>query len=132
MSGSAYTVIAIMLVVTAGLMYAFTVFKLPKPTGEFKVGTQTFHLVDTKREEIFEEARDGKRELMVQVWYPAQAGTGKHAPFMPDTQILSYMAANYGLPWFTFQNLKYVSSHAYSPIPGGQVRILAIADSDHS
>ncbi|OPH52964.1 dienelactone hydrolase [Paenibacillus ferrarius] len=114
MLGSAYTVIAIMLVVTAGFMYAFPVFKLPEPTGEFKVGTQTFHFVDTNREEIFGEARDGKRELMVQVWYPAQAGTGKYAPFIPDTRILRYMAANYGLPGFTFGHLKYVSSHAYS------------------
>ncbi|MGF9696595.1 alpha/beta hydrolase family protein [Paenibacillus sp. MABNR03] len=114
MLGSAYTAIAILLVVTAGLMYAFPVFKLPEPTGEFKVGTQTFHLMDTNREEIFDEARDGKRELMVQVWYPAQDGTGKYAPFIPDTRILQYMAADYGLPGFTFQHLKYVSSHAYS------------------
>ncbi|OXL83948.1 dienelactone hydrolase [Paenibacillus sp. SSG-1] len=114
MLGSVYTSIAIMLVVTTGLMYAFPVFKLPEPTGNFKVGTQTFHLVDTKRDEIFDEARDRKRELMVQVWYPAQAGTGKYDPFIPDTPILRYMAANYGLPGFTFQHLKYVSSHAYS------------------
>ncbi|MFF2910789.1 alpha/beta hydrolase family protein [Paenibacillus sp. NPDC057934] len=112
--GSAYTAIAIMLVATAGLMYAFPVFKLPEPAGEFKVGTQAFHFVDTNREEIFGEARNSKRELMVQVWYPAQAGTGKYTPFIPDTQILRYMAANYGLPGFTLQHLKYVSSHAYS------------------
>ncbi|MFM9281803.1 alpha/beta hydrolase family protein [Paenibacillus jiagnxiensis] len=114
LAGSAYTTIAIMLVGTAGLMYAFPVFKLPEPTGEFKVGTQTFHFVDTNREEIFDEGRDGKRELMVQVWYPAQSGTGRYAPFVPDAQILRYMAADYGLPGFTFQHLKYVSSHAYS------------------
>ncbi|CAI6084935.1 hypothetical protein COHCIP112018_04500 [Cohnella sp. JJ-181] len=51
---------------------------------------------------------------MVQVWYPAQAGTGKRAPFISDARILRYMAANYGLPGFTLQHLKYVSSHAYS------------------
>ncbi|GIP17564.1 hypothetical protein J40TS1_32060 [Paenibacillus montaniterrae] len=51
---------------------------------------------------------------MVQVWYPAQAGSGKYAPFIPDTRILRYMAENYGLPGFTFQHLKYVSSHTYS------------------
>lgn len=114
LAGSAYTAIALMLVGTAGLTYVFPVFKLPEPTGEFKVGTQTFHFVDPNREEIFGEARDGKRELMVQVWYPAQAGTGKHAPFVPDPRILRYMAADYGLPGFTFQHLKYVSSHAHS------------------
>ncbi|EGL17058.1 MULTISPECIES: dienelactone hydrolase [unclassified Paenibacillus] len=114
MVGSVYTAIVIMLVVTAGLVYAFPVFKLPEPTGKFKVGTQTYHFVDTNREEIFDEAKDSKRELMVQVWYPAQAGTGKYAPLIPDTQILRYMAANYGLPGFTLQHLKYVSGHAYS------------------
>ncbi|MFB9327892.1 alpha/beta hydrolase family protein [Paenibacillus aurantiacus] len=112
--GSAYTALAIMLIVTAGLLYAFPVFKLPEPTGEFQVGTQTFHFVDPRREEIFDEASDGKRELMVQVWYPAQAGAGKYAPLIPDPPILRYMAADYGLPAFTLQHLKYVSSHAYS------------------
>lgn len=112
--GSAYTALAIMLIVTAGLLYAFPVFKLPKPTGQFKVGTQTFHLVDSNREESFGEGSDGKRELMVQVWYPAQAGSGKYAPFIPNPRILRYMAANYGLPGFIFQHLKYVSSHSYS------------------
>ncbi|MFC3800931.1 alpha/beta hydrolase family protein [Cohnella sp. GCM10012308] len=113
-TGLAYAAIAIMLVVTAGLLYAFPVFKLPAPTGEFKVATQTFHFVDTHREENFDPSRDGNRELMVQVWYPAQAGNGKYAPFIPDTRILRYMASNYGLPGFTLQHLKYVSSHAYS------------------
>lgn len=55
---------------------------------------------------------------MVQVWYPTEAGTGEYAPFIPDTRILSYMGENFGLPGFTFQHLKYVSSHSYS---GGEV-----------
>ncbi|WP_166240093.1 dienelactone hydrolase [Paenibacillus turpanensis] len=114
MLGSAYTAIAIMLIVTAGLMYAFPVFKLPEPTGEYKVGTHTFHFVDTNRKEIFAEARNGMRELMVQVWYPAQSGIGKNVPLVPDPQILRYMAAGYGLPEFTFEHLKYISSHSYS------------------
>ncbi|WP_379160631.1 alpha/beta hydrolase family protein [Paenibacillus sp. sgz5001063] len=112
--GAAYTAIAAMLAGTAVLMYVFPVFTLPEPTGEFKVGTQTFHFVDTHRKEIFDAAREGNRELMVQVWYPAQAGSGKYAPFIPDTRILRYMAADYGLPGFTFGHLKYVSSHTYS------------------
>ncbi len=106
--------IMIGLTVTACFLYVFPVFDLPAPTGEMKVGTQVFRFVDPNREETFGKAATGKRELMVQVWYPAQAGTGKYAPFIPDTQILRYMAANYGLPGFTFQHLKFVSSHAYS------------------
>jgi predicted dienelactone hydrolase len=106
--------IVIGLIATACFLYVFPVFDPPAPVGEFKVGTQVFHFVDPSREETFGKTATGKRELMVQVWYPAQAGTGKYAPFIPDTRILRYMAANYGLPGFTFQHLKYVSSHAYS------------------
>lgn len=106
--------IVIGLIATACFLYVFPVFDLPAPTGELKVGTQVFHFVDPSREETFGRTPTGKRELMVQVWYPAQAGTGKYAPFIPDTRILRYMAANYGLPGFTFQHLKYISSHAYS------------------
>ncbi|CQR56548.1 alpha/beta hydrolase family protein [Paenibacillus riograndensis] len=102
------------LIATSCFLYVFPVFDLPAPTGELKVGTQVFHFTDPSREETFGTTATGKRELMVQVWYPAQAGTGRYAPFIPDTPILRYMAANYGLPGFTFQHLKYVSSHAYS------------------
>ncbi|QNR66904.1 dienelactone hydrolase [Paenibacillus peoriae] len=106
--------IVIGLIATACFLYVFPVFDFPTPTGELKVGTQVFHFIDPSREETFGKTATGKRELMVQVWYPAQADTDKYAPFIPDTQILRYMAADYGLPGFTFQHLKYVSSHAYS------------------
>ncbi|WP_039837608.1 alpha/beta hydrolase family protein [Paenibacillus sonchi] len=106
--------IVIGLIATGCFLYVFPVFDIPAPTGKLKVGTQVFHFTDPSREETFGKTATGKRELMVQVWYPAQAGTGKYAPFIPDTPILCYMAANYGLPGFTFEHLKYVSSHAYS------------------
>ncbi|PPQ49578.1 dienelactone hydrolase, partial [Paenibacillus peoriae] len=106
--------IVIGLIATGCFLYVFPVFDFPAPTGELKVGTQVFHFIDPSREETFGKTATGKRELMVQVWYPAQAGADKYAPFIPDTQILRYMAADYGLPGFTFQHLKYVSSHAYS------------------
>ncbi|MGG4107716.1 dienelactone hydrolase [Paenibacillus lautus] len=102
------------LIATGCFLYVFPVFNFPEPTGELKVSTQVFHFIDSSREETFGTTATGKRELMVQVWYPAQAGSSKYAPFIPDTRILRYMAANYGLPGFTFQHLKYVSSHAYS------------------
>ncbi|WP_336765291.1 alpha/beta hydrolase family protein [Paenibacillus sp. USHLN196] len=110
--------IVIGLIATACLNYVFPVFDLPAPTGKLKVGTQVFHFVDPNREETFGKTTTGKRELMVQVWYPTEAGTGEYAPFIPDTRILSYMGENFGLPGFTFQHLKYVSSHSYS---GGEV-----------
>lgn len=106
---------AVMLVVTAGLMYAFPVFKLPEPTGEFKVGTQTFHFVDANRDEIFDEALEGKRELMVQVWYPAQNTNGKPSPFIPEEPLLEEepLSKTMGLPAIVMDYLKYIPSHSY-------------------
>ncbi|WP_440961902.1 alpha/beta hydrolase family protein [Paenibacillus nitricinens] len=106
--------IVIGLIATGCFLYVFPLFDIPAPSGELQVGTKIFHFIDQNREETFSKTATGKRELMVQVWYPAQDGTGKYAPFIPDTQILRYMATNYGLPGFTLQHLKYVSSHAYS------------------
>lgn len=101
--GLANTAIGMMLVATAGLMYIFPVFKLPAPTGEFKVGTQAFHFADTARKETFDSTGGQSRELMVQVWYPAEASTrGAYAPWIPSPGILSYMAEQYGLPGLLF------------------------------
>lgn len=105
--------IVMALFITAGLMYVFPVFKLPTPTGDFKVGTQAFHFVDRDRDEVFYKTANGKRELMIQVWYPAQNTSGKPSPFIPDAKIMNPMAKNYGLPGFTFEHLKYVLSHSY-------------------
>lgn len=107
------TLIVMALFITAGLMYIFPISKLPVPTGNFKVGTQAFHFVDRGRDEIFSKTANGKRELMVQVWYPAQNISGKPASFIPDAQILKPMARNYGLPSFTFEHLRYILSHSY-------------------
>lgn len=105
--------IVMALVFTAGLMYVFPIFKLPTPTGDLKVGTQAFHFVDRERDEVFLDAAKGKRELMIQVWYPAENTSGKSSPLIPDTKIMNPMAKNYGLPGFTFEHLKYVLSHSY-------------------
>ena len=57
--------------------------RLADPTGPWLVGTQTFHWVDSKREEVLTGKKGDKRELMVQVWYPA-AKRKKDEP-IPET-----------------------------------------------
>jgi predicted dienelactone hydrolase len=110
-----HTSIAVMLVITAGLMYFFPVFKLPEPTGNYEVGTQTFHFIDPNRDEIFDELSEGKRELMIQVWYPAQNTKGNPIPFIPDSPMLKEepLSKALGLPAVVTEYLKYISSHSY-------------------
>ena len=46
---------------------------LPAPTGKYRVGVQWRHWVDESREETLDEAPHGKREMMVELLYPAEA-----------------------------------------------------------
>jgi predicted dienelactone hydrolase len=55
----------------------FPVFALPKPTGPFPIGTKTHHLTDRSRVETCGMPGEQPRELMIQIWYPAdQRGPG--------------------------------------------------------
>src|SRR6185312_11660805 len=46
---------------------------LPVPTGEYQVGRKSFYLVDPARTDLLGSRGDHRRELMVEVWYPASA-----------------------------------------------------------
>ncbi|MFD0589418.1 alpha/beta hydrolase family protein [Paenibacillus sp. GCM10027627] len=113
--GFAYTVTFIMLAATAGFMYAFPFFKLPEPTGPHLVGTQIFHLTDSSREETFDAAKKGNRELMVQIWYPAQQTKGAPAPMIGQTALLKEepLSKTVGFPSFIMNYLKDIPSHSY-------------------
>lgn len=55
---------------------------LPAPTGPHPVGVTDVHLVDSGRADPWHPGQ--RRELMVQVWYPAEADQGTPpAPWMP-------------------------------------------------
>lgn len=51
------------------------VFRFAQPEGPYAIGTLTYHWVDATRQEAFAADRIGRRQLVVQIWYPAQANT---------------------------------------------------------
>jgi dienelactone hydrolase len=53
-------------------VYTLPMFRLPQPTGSNSPGTRVFYLVDQSRDEKGGHSLPGQRELMVQVWYPAE------------------------------------------------------------
>jgi len=62
----------------AGL--AYPVFAFPTPSGPMAVGTMVQNLVDRSRQET---RGPGPRQLMIQVWYPADASAGSApAPYL--------------------------------------------------
>src|SRR5215212_6816466 len=44
---------------------------MPTPTGPYKVGAEWLYWVDESRDEIFDKAPHGKREMMIEILYPA-------------------------------------------------------------
>lgn len=58
---------------------------LPEPPGEYAVGTITYSWTDTARGEIHTESPEDRREVVVQLWYPAEPPSkSKHAPYFPS------------------------------------------------
>ncbi len=77
MSGA---VTMIVLVLAACCLSALLpMFRLPRPTGPFAIGTRILYLVDESRKEDQDPQRS--RELMVQVWYPAAPSRNPRAPY---------------------------------------------------
>ena len=64
------------------LLIAQPVFHFPPPGGPYSVGTLTYHWVDGNRAEVFSADARARRELMVQIWYPAKADK---QPLLPSS-----------------------------------------------
>ncbi|WP_128895392.1 peptidoglycan DD-metalloendopeptidase family protein [Longirhabdus pacifica] len=69
----------------------FPMFSFEEPTGTYPVGTETYHWIDESRAETFSDDPDAKRELMVQVWYPAEAEIGNPDHYLTQqlTEVLA-------------------------------------------
>jgi predicted dienelactone hydrolase len=116
--GLALAVVAGLLIVvaTAAIGWLLPVFSLPAPTGPHAVGTTTLRLMDTDRLEDLTPAPDDRRELAVQVWYPAAPDpAGKAESYWPDaTRRGPLLADILGLPAFVFDHLALVRTHSYA------------------
>jgi predicted dienelactone hydrolase len=94
------------------------VFRFPPPGGPYRIGTLTYHWVDTSRPEIFSEP-SARRELMVQIWYPTRGETSSaRAPYVQDVGALAPGLARLAhLPGFAFGHLRHVTTNAIPSAP---------------
>src|SRR5512145_2170356 len=68
---------------------------LPTPTGNMSVATTVVRLVDSTRSARGEPGGPGKRELLVQLWYPRSPTKERTVePYIPDPRILDVLARN--------------------------------------
>ena len=108
----------LLLAISTGLPLVFPVFHLPQPTGPYAIGTLTYHWVDRDRPEMFTAATDDRRELVVQIWYPAvDAPSAPRASYIPDARALAPLARMIHLPGFFLDQLQYVKTHAIPAAP---------------
>lgn len=66
---------------------------LPAPTGSYRVGRASFHRIDKSRLEPFTEDPSDHREVLFQIWYPAEPAGGTVAPYLdsvPDDEVFRY------------------------------------------
>jgi predicted dienelactone hydrolase len=110
---------ALGLVVAVALPAVLPVFQLPHPTGPYAIGTVTYHWVDADRDEVITADPNDRRELMVQVWYPASPDpSAPRAPYIDDADaVAAASAALVGLPGFVLGHLRYVRGHAVASAP---------------
>ncbi|MFI6481498.1 alpha/beta hydrolase family protein [Nonomuraea sp. NPDC050663] len=99
---------------TVLLATVMPVFRFPEPTGPYAVGTTTYHWADPGRPELFTDSPDDHRELMAQVWYPAEPQpSAPRAPYIQDADVVTpAMARLAGFPELVFSQLGDVTSHA--------------------
>jgi predicted dienelactone hydrolase len=114
----------------AALPAVFPVFRFPRPTGPYAIGTLTYHWIDSTRPEVFTADPSDRRELMVQLWYPARYQRGAaRAPYVEHPETLQPLARLLGLPGFTLSYLDQVRTRAVdsAPAAGGPYPVLIFA-----
>ncbi|MFD0695354.1 alpha/beta hydrolase family protein [Paenibacillus sp. GCM10027628] len=108
-----------LLAVSAVLPILIPVFKIDSPSGPYSVGTVTYHWIDASREETMTDTPDDRRELLVQLWYPAQNKLGdSKALYIPEyRQLGQVLQQDYNIPAFMTHYLRLVQTNAYANAP---------------
>jgi predicted dienelactone hydrolase len=90
--------------------FLLPMFRLPKPTGPYAVGTKTLYLKDSARLEDAAGSHGEARELMVQIWYPAQPSHNSLARYREPKETNGLSA---------YQSLILTNSRLDAPIANG-------------
>lgn len=109
----------VLLGIGTALAAVLPVPRLPELAGPYRVGTATYHWVDLGRTETYGESPSGKRELMVQVWYPAEPRTGERVErWLVDGVPMARAIAKWGgMPSFLLDQISLVETHTVANAP---------------
>lgn len=104
---------AVTVAVVIFVLVAFPTPRFPQPTGPYQIGTRTYHWVDTSRPEPFTANPNDRRELMVQVWYPAEVAQDvQTVPYLAHPEAAEVWAARFHVPAFLVSAMARAPTHA--------------------
>ncbi|MCI4247853.1 carboxylic ester hydrolase [Bacillus sp. CCB-MMP212] len=109
------SLLCIYLFVAVALPLLMPVFSFEEPTGPHKIGTKLYHWVDHQRNEPYSKNPNNRRELMVQIWYPAaEKSKGDPEPYIRNINELSKgLEKTLSIPAFAFSHMELVKSHSF-------------------
>ena len=90
------------------------------PKGKYDIGTQVYFWTDNSRSEVYTTDPTDYRELMVQIWYPAQGGENyQKAPHVTfPEKAISSIARTAGLPTnFGKHGIQLTSNSVFGLLP---------------
>lgn len=92
------------------------IMKLPAPSGPFLVGTMTYTVIDESRAETQTDDPNDKRELFLEVWYPAERQKGETIPG-PKSLWGELYAGKMDRVSFFMNYLRGVKTHSFQEVP---------------
>jgi hypothetical protein len=105
------------------------IMSIPPPSGSFTVGRISYDWVDRSRPEVLSKVPNARREIVVDIWYPARPGKLKSviAPYFPHAAQIGKRSAaaeaernNWGALWTTIASGR-VHAQVYEDAPGAAV-----------
>lgn len=112
----------ILISTTIYLDFLLPVFQLPSPNGQYAIGTTSFELTDSNRNETFTETPNDYRRILIKVWYPTDILTGyTRAPYVDRIhQFGTGIQTSWGFPSIIVSHFSLIMTHSYLDAPLSQ------------
>ncbi|WP_028611279.1 alpha/beta hydrolase family protein [Paenibacillus harenae] len=110
------SLLAVFIIIAIALPTLLPVFGFDQPTGPYAVGTVEYAMIDPNRQETYTDDPNDHREVLVQIWYPADIAKplqGK-APYVKNVPVIAAeVKTKLQIPKFLFQYLELVKTNSY-------------------
>jgi predicted dienelactone hydrolase len=107
--------VVLLCLISLGLLLFVPMFVLPKPTGPYPVGTRIIYLEDPSRIEDAGQHSGLPRELIVQIWYPANPSNNHLAAYQRLSE--TNLATSYRSVLWTNSRVDAPIAEKSSPFP---------------